>query len=45
MEPRRKQASHDGLPYQPEAVVFDFHAGTERMEVDSLLQIEPNASH
>jgi hypothetical protein len=40
MEPRRKQARRDGVPYRPEPVVFDFHAGTERMEVGSLLQID-----
>jgi len=39
MEPMRKQARRDGKPYLPQPVVFDFHAGTERMEVDSLLQI------
>jgi len=44
MEPRRKQARRDGTPYQPEPVVFDFQAGTERMEVGSLLQIDENQS-
>ena len=39
MEPKRKQARRDGTPYHPEPVVFDFHAGTERMEVGSLLRI------
>jgi len=40
MEPKRKQARRAGLAYRPEPIVFDFHAGTERMEVGSLLQIE-----
>jgi hypothetical protein len=40
MEPRRKQARSDGTPYQPQPVVFDFHAGTERMEVTSLSHID-----
>jgi hypothetical protein len=40
MEPRRKQARREGVPFRPEPVVFDFHAGTERMEVGSLLQID-----
>jgi hypothetical protein len=44
MEPKRKQARRDGKPYQPQPVVFDFHAGTERMEVDSLLQISESKS-
>ena len=40
MEPRRRQARREGTAYCPEPVVFDFHAGTERMEVGSLLQID-----
>jgi uncharacterized radical SAM superfamily Fe-S cluster-containing enzyme len=44
MEPRRKQARRDNMPYRPEPVVFDFHAGTERMEVRPLLQIDESRS-
>jgi hypothetical protein len=32
------------MPYRPEPVVFDFHAGTERMEVSPLLQIDESRS-
>jgi hypothetical protein len=44
MEARRKQARRDDMPYRPEPVVFDFHAGTERMEVSPLLQIDESRS-
>jgi uncharacterized radical SAM superfamily Fe-S cluster-containing enzyme len=39
MEPRRKQARREGKSYEPEPVVFDFHAGTERLAAHSLLKI------
>jgi len=42
MEPRRKQARRDGQIYKPQPVIFDMHAGNERMEVASLHQIDRN---
>jgi hypothetical protein len=45
MEPKRKEARRMGTPYRPEPIVFDFHAGSERMEVGSLLQIDEVKSH
>jgi hypothetical protein len=40
MEPLRRQARRDGQPFHPQPVIFDFYAGTERMEVDSLVAID-----
>ncbi len=42
MEPRRKQARRDGQIYKPQPVIFDMHAGNERIEVASLHQIDRN---
>jgi hypothetical protein len=40
MEADRKRARRDGRVYRPQPVIFDFHAGSERMQVDSMVRIE-----
>lgn len=44
MEPMRKQARREGLPYEVKPVVFDLKAGTSRTEAIPLQQIQSNGS-
>jgi len=44
MEPQRKRARRDQLPYVVKPVVFDFKSGATRAEGVPLQQIQPNGS-
>ncbi len=44
MEPQRKRARREQLPYEVKPVVFDFKAGTSHAEAVPLQQIQPNGS-